>query len=154
MMETESATELFDAGMRHLEQENIDKALRSFEKAYKEDRTNPAYMSYYGLCKALRGGQIGLGLELCTMAIKKEFFRGDFYLNLGKVYLAAGNRKVAIKILKKGLKFEPRNQEIHKSLAGLGCREKPVIESLERSNPLNKLLGVFLRKKSAPSRRS
>jgi tetratricopeptide (TPR) repeat protein len=146
-MGTDSVSEYFNAGMEHLKDDNIDKALRAFEKAYRGDKSNASYMSYYGMCKALRGGQIGLGLEMCTMAIKKEFYRSEFYLNLGKVYLAAGNRKVAIKVLKKGLRFEPRNQEIHKHLAVLGCRDRPVIESLERSNPINKFLGVFLRKK-------
>lgn len=150
-MEKDSAVEQFDSGMRFLKEDNLDKAMRAFEKAYKGDKSNPFYMSYYGMCKATRGGQIGLGLELCTRAIKMEFYRSELYLNLGKVYLAAGNKKVAIKVLKKGLRFEPRNQAIHKSLAGLGCRDRPVIESLERSNPINKLLGVFLRKKKMRS---
>lgn len=145
-MTSETSREHFEAGKRFLKEDNMDKALRVFEKAYKEDKLNAAYMSYYGLCKALRGGQIGLGLELCTRAIKKEFYRAEFYLNLGRVYLAAGNKKGAIKVLKKGLRFDAHNQDIHKHLADLGIRNRPVIPILERSNPVNKFLGKFFRK--------
>lgn len=146
MMSKEKMSENFKAGMRFLKQDSIDKALRAFEKAYKEDRLNPRHMSYYGMCKALRAGEIGLGIELCTAAIKKEFYKAEFYLNLGKVYLAAGNKKGAIKVFKKGIRFEPRNEEINKYLVDLGFRHKPVIPALERSNPVNKFLGIFFRK--------
>ncbi len=138
--------EQFIAGKNFLREDNLDRALRAFEKAFKEDRENPAYMSYYGLCKAVRGGEIGLGLELCTKAIKKEFFKAELYLNLGRVYMAAGNKKGAIKVFLKGLKFEPQNEEINRRLVELGFRNKPVIQSLDRSNPLNKFLGILFRR--------
>lgn len=138
--------EQFVAGKRHLREENMDKALRAFEKAYKEDKENPDYMSYYGMLKALRGGEIGLGLELCTRAIKKEFFKAEYYLNLGRVYMASGNKKGAIKVFLKGLKFDPQNTEINKYLIELGFRGKPIIPGLDRANPVNKLLGILLRR--------
>lgn len=140
------AGEQFAAGLRFLKEENMDKALRAFEKAYKEDKENPAYMSYYGMCKALRGGEIGLGLELCTRAIKKEFFKAEYYLNLGKVYVAAGNKKGAIKVFLKGLKFEPNNETINKALVELGFRGKPILPLLDRANPVNRVLGILFRR--------
>ncbi len=141
-----SANEHFLAGKKHLKEDNIDKALRAFEKAYREDKDMAEHMSYYGLCKAVRSGEIGFGLELCTRAIKKEFFRAEFYLNLGKVYLAAGNKKGAIKVFLKGLKFEPANEEINKYLVDLGFRKRPFVPVLERSNPVNKYLGIIFRR--------
>jgi tetratricopeptide (TPR) repeat protein len=147
MMGFEAESEEFKKGKRLLGEEKIDRALRAFEKAYKADKQNPLYMSYYGMCRAMRGGQIGLGLDLCTRAIKKEFRRAEFYLNLGRVYLAAGNRKGATRVFKKGLQFEPDNPELHKFLAGLGVRNSSVIHGLERSNPLNKMLGMLFRRK-------
>ncbi len=141
-----STSEQFASGKRYLKQDNLDKALRAFEKAYKEDKENPEHMSYYGMCKALRSGEIGLGLELCTRAIKKEFFRAEFYLNLGKVYLSAGNKKGAIKVFLKGLKFEPENEALNQYLVELGFRKKPIIPMLERSNPINKYLGIIIRR--------
>ena len=143
---SETGREQFVAGKNFLKEDNFDRALKAFEKAYKADGENPAYMSYFGMCKALRAGEIGLGLELCTRAIKKEFFRAEYYLNLGKVYNAAGNKKGAIKVYLKGLKLEPENEEINRRLLELGIRSKPVIKSLDRNNPVNKFLGIFFRK--------
>lgn len=141
-----TASENFSAGLKFLKEDNIDKALRAFEKAWKEDRENADYMSYYGMCKALRGGEIGLGLELCTRAIKKEFFKADYYLNLGKIYMAAGNKKGAIKVFKKGLKFSPNDEGLNKLLVELGFRNKPIIPALDRGNPVNKALGILFRR--------
>lgn len=143
---SESAREQFLAGKRFLRDDNIDKALRAFEKAYKEDKENADYMSYFGMCKAVRGGEIGLGLELCTRAIKKEFFKAEFYMNLGKVYLAAGNKKGAIKVFLKGLKFDPQHEDMNRLLIELGFRNKPIIQGLDRANPVNKFLGILFRR--------
>lgn len=138
--------EQFLLGKGFLEDDNIDRALRAFEKAYKADKENPEYMSYYGLCKAVRGGEIGYGLELCTMAIKKDFSRAEFYHNLGRVYKATGNKKGAIGVFKKGLKFDPQNAKLRQELAELGFRDRPVIEGIDRDNPLNKYLGILIRR--------
>ncbi len=145
-MTTDSSEEQFRAGKRYLKEDNMDKALRAFEKAYKEDKESPVYMSYYGMCKALRGGEMGLGLELCTRAIKKEFHKVEYYINLGKVYMAAGNKKGALKVFKTGLRFDPNNEELSKYLIELGFRSQPIIPNLDRSNPINKYLGIFFRR--------
>jgi tetratricopeptide (TPR) repeat protein len=141
-----TSSEHFLIGRHYLAEEDMDRALRAFEKAYKGDRENPQYMSYYGMCKALRGGEVGLGLKLCTSAIKKEFRRAEYYLNLGRVYLAIGNRKGAAKVFEKGLRFEPMKEDLRSALRELGFRKHPVIPALDRSNPLNKLLGLFFRR--------
>jgi tetratricopeptide (TPR) repeat protein len=141
----------FKKGKHFLSEEKMDRALRAFEKAYKADRDNPDCMSYYGMCKAIRGGQVGLGLDLCIRAIKKDFARAEFYLNLGRVYLASGNRKGAQRTFKKGLQFEPGNSELHKCMAGLGVRNRPMIAVVERSNPLNRILGKIFRRKMQKS---
>lgn len=138
--------EHFIAGKRFLREDNLDRALKAFDKAWKEDKENPEYMSYYGMVRAMRAGEIGLGLEFCTRAVKKEFFRAEFYLNLGKVYMAAGNKKGAIKVFKKGLRYDAANEEMNSLLIQLGFRNRPVIPVLDRSNPLNKFLGILFRR--------
>lgn len=145
-MVTTASKDNFAIGLRYLREDNVEKATKAFEKAFKEDPEEAGYMSYYGMCKALRGGEIGLGLELCTRAIKKEFFKAEFYSNLGRVYLAAGNKKGAIKVFLKGLKFDPNNSELNKFLVEVGFRKRPVIPVLARTNPLNKVLGIFFRR--------
>jgi len=140
------ASEEFMLGKDLLRQEKLDRALRAFARAYKVDGERPEHMSYYGLCAALRGGRIGLGLELCMRAIKQGVHKADFYANLGRVYLVAGNKKCALKVFLKGLRFEPRNEEINARLIELGFRKRPVIPMLGRSNPVNKALGILIRR--------
>lgn len=145
-MVTESSERQFKEGLEFLKGNNLEKATRAFEKAYKEDKENAKYTSYYGMCAALRWGEIGLGLELCTRAVKKEFYKTDYYINLARVYMKADNKKGAITVLKKGLRFDPENDIIHDELVRLGARKKSIIPFLGRSNPLNKSLGIFFRK--------
>ena len=77
-MTAESSEEKFKQGMQFLKDNNLEKATRSFEKAYQEDKENARYMSYYGMCAAMRWGEIGLGIELCTRAVKKEFYKTEY----------------------------------------------------------------------------
>ncbi|MBI5560452.1 MAG: hypothetical protein HY883_04195 [Deltaproteobacteria bacterium] len=142
----EEGKENFSAGLKYLKTGEMEAATRAFEKAYRENKENPSYMSYYGMCAALKWGKIGLGIELCTKAIKKEFFKADFYLNLGKVYLEADNRKGAVTVFKKGLGIDKDNEELHEMLVILGVRKRPVIPFLGRSHQINKYLGIFFRR--------
>ncbi len=131
-MTKDEAAKYFAEGKRLMQKERLDRAMRAFSKAHREDRTNPYYMSYYGLTKALKNGDIGFGIDLCTKAIKKEFSKAELYLNLGKVYLSVGNKKGAVNIFKKGIKFEPGNKELRKYLSELGISKptgQPIIES-------------------------
>jgi tetratricopeptide (TPR) repeat protein len=138
--------EQFRKGKKFLNKDKLERAIKAFEKAYKADRDNPSYMSYYGMCAAMERGEMGLGLELCTRAIKKEFFRTEFYVNLGKVYIAAGNKKGAIAVIKKGFKHDPENEGLNQMLIMLGVRKRAIIPLLKRSNPLNKFLGILFRR--------
>ena len=147
-MANSSAGNLFEEGKRHLKTDNIDKALRLFEKAYREDKTDTDIMSYYGMCKAVRGGRVGLGIELCIKAIKGNYRQGNYYLNLGRVYEAAGNIKGAACVFRKGLSFDVKNSELINALSGLGYRSRPIIKVIERSNPINRFFGKLLRKRS------
>lgn len=145
-MTTTLSEEEFKKGLLFFKQNNLEKAIKAFEIAYKEDKENAKYMSYYGLCAALKLGEIGLGLELCTKAIKKEFYKTEYYINLGSVYLKADNIKGALTVFKKGLKFDPENEIIHKELVKLGARKNSILPFLKRSNPINKFLGILFRK--------
>ena len=145
-MAIESSEGQFKEGLLFLKGNNLEKATKAFEKAYKGDKESAKYMSYYGMCAALRWGEIGLGIELCTTAVKKEFYRTEFYINLAKVYLKADNKKGALAVFKKGLRFDPENDTIHEEMVKLGDRKRAIIPFLRRSSPLNKFFGVLLRK--------
>ncbi|MEE9613333.1 MAG: tetratricopeptide repeat protein [Thermodesulfobacteriota bacterium] len=141
----------FNKGKRLLGDGSMEAATRAFEKAYKQDKENALYMSYYGMCKAVRWGEVGLGLDLCTRAIKKEFYKAELYANLGRVYVAAGNKKGAITVVKKGFRHDPENEQLHTMMVELGVRRRPAIPSLKRSNFLNRILGRIRHGMSAPT---
>ncbi|MGE5808925.1 MAG: hypothetical protein ACM32I_07360 [Nitrospirota bacterium] len=77
--------------------------------------------------------------------IDKEVLYPVFYLNLGRAYVAGGKRKEAIEAFQQGLKFDGGNRELWKDLRGLGERKKPPLPFLDRSNPINKYIGIMTR---------
>jgi len=122
----------------------------------------PLILSYYGCLQALVDKKYRSGVETCKKAIalfkEKESFGVEvlypvFYLNLGRAYLAAGKKKDAIDAFHKGLKYDNGNNDLRKELRGLGVRKKPPVPFLDRSNPINKYIGMILQKiKSEPSK--
>ncbi len=144
-MEDTSPKAYFIKGKELLRDGNINGACKNFYKAYSADMEKPEHLSFYGMTAALGKGEIKLGLELCTRAIKMEFYKPEFYVNLAKVYSASGNKKGAITALKKGAKYDTQGEEIHNMLVELGVRQRPIIPFFKRSNPFNKILGIFFR---------
>ncbi len=101
----------------------------------------PALLSYYGLCTALLNNDVKGGLEYCRVALKREFFHPDLYLNLGKVYLLANQKARAVHIFYKGLKLDDGHRGILSELKRLGIRKTPIIRFLPRGHFLNRVLG-------------
>jgi tetratricopeptide (TPR) repeat protein len=123
----------------------------------------PLILSYYGCLQALVDKKCRSGVETCKRAIalfkEKESFGEEvlypvFYLNLGRAYLAAGKKKDAIDAFHKGLQYDNGNNDLRKELRGLGMRKKPPVPFLDRSNPINKYIGMILQKaKNEPEKR-
>lgn len=131
-------------GVEALALGNTLSALSYFEKAINiED--SPVVSSYYAFCIAKARGQVSKAISLCEGAIKKEPQNSIHYLNLGRIYLIDNNKADAIETFREGLKYEA-NQQIVDELNRLGTRKPPIIRFLERSNPLNKYLGIILEK--------
>ena len=102
----------------------------------------PTLASYLGYCLAQERRQFKKGAGLCREALKQEPEQAIHYLNLGRVYLAAGEKVLAIKTFRQGLKFG-RNRLIVEQLKKLGIRKQPVFCALSRSHPLNKHFGLL-----------
>jgi len=98
-------------------------------------------LSYFGLCLALVQRKFKQGVDLCKRAIDLEFYNGDHYANLARVYLAAGQRKKAVDTAEAGLKLAPENEELMKVRGDIGVRARPTVPFLDRSNPINVSLG-------------
>ncbi len=129
-------------GASAAEQGNTLVALSYLESAARLGST-PILASYLGYCLAQERHQFKKGAGLCLEALKQEPEQAIHYLNLGRVYLAAGEKVLAIKTWRKGLRLG-RNRLILEELKKLGIRRQPVFRSLPRSHSLNKHFGLFV----------
>jgi len=98
-------------------------------------------LSYFGLCLALVSRKYKNAIELCKRAIDLEFYHGEHYANLTRVYVAAGNRKKAIETAEAGLKVAPEDDDLLRARKELGIRARPAGPFLDRANPINISLG-------------
>ena len=132
------------------------KALTMFFEIYGTDEspllTNPKAangLSYFGLCLALVQKKYKAGLELCKRAIDLEFYNGDHYANLTRLYMVSGNRKKAIETADAGLKIVPDHEDLLEARRELGIRARPTVPFLDRSHPINVGLGQVRHAKKA-----
>lgn len=139
-----AAEKEFALAMVALAVEDSLTALVHLERALKL-RDNPGWYSYLGYCIAKERGQHRQGLELCQKALDREPDHPIHYGNLGKLYLLAGDRLAALRVLREGM-AKCGNPELLQQLERLGMRKTPPLAFLPRSNPLNKYLGLLLTK--------
>lgn len=145
-------------GCAYVKEANYREALVCFRRlltAYEEDRSSevPAkLLSNLGLALALGENRINEAVTYCTMAIKKEFYQTEYYVNLARVYLKAGRRSNAVDVLYKGLKIDGQDSRILSELQRLGMRRKPILSFLKRSHPFNRYLGMIASRLQAGKR--
>ena len=123
-------------------------ALNIFLDVYGTDESPPiktpksaSGLSWFGLCLVLMRKQTKSGIDLCRRAIELEFYNGDHYANLARVYTIAGNRKKAVETADQGLKQSPHHPYLIEVRKSLGIRSRPAVPFLERGNPINVSLG-------------
>ena len=136
--------EFFKAGMFLLKRDKLKEAHAAFKRALFLREQEPRYMSYTGLTLAMAMGKTKEAVLLCEKAVTKEFFRSELFLNLGKVYLLAGNRKKAHIAFRKGMALDRDNRTLRGELEKMGIRKPPVFQFLDRRHPVNKLTGKVL----------
>jgi tetratricopeptide (TPR) repeat protein len=134
--------ELFARGVAAVDSGDTVNGLLFLEKTGEAFFENPVYCSYLAVCIARERQEFELAVRLCMDAIAIEPKKTLHHLNLGKVYLAAGDKKEAIRAFRDGL-LHGRNDLISAELSALGWRKPPVIPALDRKNPLNVFLGKW-----------
>jgi tetratricopeptide (TPR) repeat protein len=139
-----SAEELFEQGNEAISNGKPKQALEFYQQAVILERA-PLYLSTLAFCLAKETGDMARAIALCKEAIKTEPKSTFHYLQLGKIHVLAGEKKDAIRIYRLGLRIK-NDQILINELSRLGVRSTPPISFLDRSNPINKLLGK-LRKK-------
>jgi tetratricopeptide (TPR) repeat protein len=139
---------------------NQKEAFNLLQDAALQHPDDPFILSYYGCLQALVGRKYRAGVEKCKQAlsmIKRESSFGEemlypvFYLNLGRAYVAAGKKKDALDSFEKGLMYDSGNHDILMELRGLGSRRKALVSFLDRSNPINKYIGLILHRANKES---
>lgn len=98
-------------------------------------------LSFFGLALALMQRKFKPAIDLCRRAIDLEFYNGDHYANLARVYVAAGNRKKAVETADQGLKLVHGHEYLVRVRESLGMRSRPAVPFLDRTNPINVSLG-------------
>jgi tetratricopeptide (TPR) repeat protein len=140
------------ASLRKGDQKEAFGLLQHAALQYPDD---PFILSYYGCLQALVDKKYRAGVEKCKQAltlIQRESSFGEemlypgFYLNLGRAFIAAGKKDDALDAFKKGLKYNSGHRDILNELRALGKRKKSVVPFLDRSNPINKYIGLILRR--------
>lgn len=129
-----------EEGMRLTKEGRFSEALKLFDQDLSFTH-NPAAMSFYALCLAEVEGNYERAISLCLMAAEKEFYNPEIYLNLGRIFLMNGQKNVAVKSFKKGLRFDTTHAGLIGEIRKLGLRRKPVFGFLQRTNALNRLFG-------------
>jgi len=136
------AQEQLSLATASIERKNYAAALAELEQIPVFART-PAVLSAYALCLAEVKGNYKTATNLCHEAIKKEPKNPEHYFRQGKILILANRKKDAIWVMRMGLRHG-RHAGIIDSLGRLGVRRPPPFEFLDRSNPINKYLGLLL----------
>ena len=100
-----------------------------------------AGLSWFGLCVGLVRKEYRTAVDLCQRAIDLEFYNGDHYANLARLYSATGKRKKAVETADTGRKLAPENEYLRDVRRSLGVRSRPALPFLARTNPINVSLG-------------
>jgi len=143
-MEQLHMEELFSKGIDALENGHIYLALACFEQATAMERS-PLHCSYLAYCLAKVRSQFPDAVTLCREAIEDDPGNALHYLHLGRVYLMSGERGKALDALRRGLQCEEHGVVL-RELTLLGERKAPLFPSLDRRHPLNRYLGILLKK--------
>lgn len=134
--------ELFDKGIEAVDNGDASYGLVYLQKLF-DAGPDAITASYYAVCLAKERGEVSRAFELCDEALEYDPGNPVHYLNLGRVYLAAGMKREAIKTFRDGLLYG-KSPLISRELERLGWRDLPVIPSLGREHLVNRMLGRIL----------
>ncbi len=111
------------------------------------NKSDPEAISYYALSIATVDGKLRKAAKLCHEAWKLDRNNPVIYHNLGKIYILAGRKKEALKVLEKGLqKPGGKDAGIATLINSMGRRRRPVLSMFPRESRTNKFLGSITAK--------
>ncbi len=105
---------------------------------------SPEMLSLMGYSLAREAGQFRKAIEMCFKAIASNPHNSEHYLHMGRIYLLANKKNLAIKAFRQGLKIR-KDARIMEELRLLGFRRLPTFISLPRNHVVNRVTGKILR---------
>ena len=138
-MVSEDLSGLVSRGIEECDRGNTLEGLMYLEEASRKEKT-PLLNSYLAYCLAREHKSYREAIELGTGAVNEQSENLVLYLNLARVYVMAGQRSNALKVLRQATK-RGRNEQVLRLLKKLGIRKSPVVPFFQRENPVNILLG-------------
>ncbi len=151
-----SAENQFKKGLEYLVDRNYVEAAIRFRRAmdieHQRRILNPdmRYLSYYGMCRAAAHDKIQEGLHACKRAARVRNRDPEMFLNLGRVYLLAKQKRLAYDAFQTGLDLDPEHTVLLSEAAQLvqgSARRGSASRSAAQSRG-----GLFSRVRSAWSR--
>jgi predicted Zn-dependent protease len=120
---------------------NTRAAASVFRRLIEDGSNDPQHLSYHGLSVAFEG-KLEEGTRLCTRALRVAPYDPEMYLNLARVYFRSRKRRLAIEVLRKGLRADEDNRALLRELQRINPRATPALDFLSRSNPVNRYIGL------------
>jgi len=143
-MQEKEFNELLNKGKEAVERGYIPSAQVFFSQVA-EHKNSPEVRSYLAYCLAKSQGRTQVAAKTCIESIRREPDNPTHYLLLGRIHLLAGDKVKAVQVLRQGANIN-KDQRIISEISKLGMRKAPVIKSLKRNHPANRLLGkIFAR---------
>jgi predicted Zn-dependent protease len=126
-------------------------ALAHIRRALKAEPQNPFFLSYVGMLSAVAEKRYLAGEKLCREALEMKWNHPQLYLNLAEVYHQAGRDGEAMATLRRGFISAGRDVRIRRALEKIDARRPPMLSSLGRCHPLNRLLGRLRHRMIGPA---
>lgn len=137
-------------GLKHLHNGHYEAAVQCFRQLSNTTRNDAYYKSryqaYYGLALVCSGDRTGI--MVCRSASGDERHDGEVYYCLAIAETKLNNRERAVAALQRGLAIDPLHADVARMRDIMGIRRKPVLSFLDRSHPLNRLLGKLTYRRS------
>ena len=137
-------------GKAYLKERNFAEAIEYFRKAllfYQDDpnKTPGPLLSGYGYAIALGEKNLKDGIAFCKKGLQRKELSPESFLYMAELFMLNRQRGEAYHTLEDGLRLFKTHSRLQERIKTFGVRKKPVVSILDRSHPVNKVLGRIMR---------
>ena len=140
-MDRQEHNQIFQRALKAYHEGELQASAEELRRLLQTGSREPRHISYCGLLVATAEGKVLDGRVLCELALKEASTDPEMYINLAKVYFWNGQPHRAVEVLRKGLRFAPRDPALRREIQRVSPRARPPVFFLHRDHPLNKYLG-------------